>query len=403
MPRHRIYTIIGLAVLLAVVLSWAFRPRPISVDIVYAEIRPLTVSIREQARTRLQDSFEITAPVAAYAPRLNWEVGDRISAGQVLVTLDPMPASVLDPRSRELAEAEVARSAAALRAAEAALESARAAAELAASEYRRMQSLSEGETISARELDRARSDHAQAAAGLKSAKFNVEAARQSLRRARAALVQGSGNDTGNGSGETRLTITAPVAGKVLEVHHESAGIVQPGQLLMEIGDPRSLEIIAEVLTRDAVRLEPGLAVELDRWGGDRLLFGVVRCIEPSGFTKVSALGVEEQRTRVVIDLTSPADHWSRLGDGFRLDARFILWRDAAVLTVPNGALFRHNDGDAVFAVIDGRARIRPVRTGRRGELHTMILDGLDAGQAVIAHPDNEVDDGARVAPFRPFG
>lgn len=400
MPRTRTLWIVGIALAVAGALAWSFRPRPIPVDIVEAQVGPVTVSVREQARTRVKDRFEISAPLTAFAPRLEWDVGDPVAAGDRLLTLQPVPASVLDRRSREAAEAEVARSAAALRTAEATLEAARVSADLAESEYRRLQPLFERGTISASELERARSRHQQARAELRSAESNIDVARQSLRYARAALVQGSGNgDDAPGAFE----IEAPVAGRVLDVAHESAGVVTPGQLLLSIGDPASLEVVAEVLTADAVRLQPGMPVELERWGGDQVLYGEVRRVEPSAFTKVSALGVEEQRTNVVVDLTSPRSEWSRLGHGFRLEARFIVWREPAVLGVPNGALFRREDGWAVFAVSGGRARMTSVTIGRRGELRTRIVDGLEPGQPIIAHPDNEVADGVRVAPFRPLG
>ncbi len=399
MPRKRTLWIVGVSLAVAAALAWSFRPRPVPVDIVEATVAPITVAVREQARTRVKDRFEISAPMTGFAPRLEWEVGDGVRAGDVLLTLQPVPASVLDPRSRETAEAEVARNAAALRAAQAALEAAAAAAELAASEYRRLQPLFERGTISASELDRARSRYHQARAELRSAESNVDVARQGLRYARAALVQG----TGDGAEDPgTFDLQSPVDARILEVVHESAGVVQPGQVLLEIGDPASLEIVVEVLTADAVRLEPGMPVELERWGGDDPLFGEVRRIEPSAFTKISALGVEEQRTNVIVDLTSPPGDWSRLGHGFRLEARFILWRKASALGVPNGAVFGHAGGHAVFVVADQRARLRPIEIGRRGELRTQVLNGLEAGQAVIAHPDNEVADGIRVTPFRPL-
>jgi len=400
MPIKRTLWIAAALLVVVAALWWSFRPRPVPADIVAATVAPVTVSIREQARTRVQDRFEISAPVTGFAPRLEWETGDAVRSGEQLLTLQPVPASVLDARSLEIAEAEVARNAAALRAAEAALESAQAAAELAESEYLRLQALFERGTISASQLDRARSGHQQAHAALRSAESNVDVARQGLRYARAALVQGSGAGAENPGA---FEIVSPVDARVLKVTHESAGVVQPGQVLMEIGDPASLEIVAEVLTADAVRLEPDLAVELERWGGDEPLQGRIRRIEPSAFTKTSALGVEEQRTNVVIDLTSPPERWARLGHGYRLEARFILWREPSVLGVPNGAVFRHGDEHAVFAVIDGRARLRPIVAGRRGEFRTTVLEGLEVGEAVIDHPDNEIQDGIRVAPFRTAG
>jgi len=384
------------AAAVAGLLVWSFRPQPVPVDIVEASIGPVTVSIRELARTRVQDQFEISAPVAGFAPRLEWEAGDVVTAGQLLLELRPLPASVLDPRTREGAEAEVARARATVAAAEAALESARSRARLAERELERLVPLFDRGTISESQLDRARAEHTQALADLRSAESNVGVARQGLRYARAALLQGSESD----ESVDRFAIESPIDGRILAVLHESAGVVQPGQPLLRIGDPSSLEIVAEVLTDDAVRMTPGMPVELERWGGDSALFGEVRRIEPSAFTKVSALGVEEQRTQVIIDLISPRTQWSALGHGYRMEARFIVWRAPATLKVPNGAVFNTGDGTAVFVVLNGRARIQAVEIGRRGERHTQVVSGLEPGQFVIAHPDNEIIDGARVVAFQ---
>jgi len=187
---------------------------------------------------------------------------------------------------------------------------------------------------------------------------------------------------------------------VLRVLHESAGIVASGRVLLEVGDPRRLEVEVEVLSRDAVRIEPGGRVRFERWGGDRVLEGRVRTVEPTGFTKVSALGVEEQRVRVIADIGSPPEAWQKLGDGYRVEAGFIVWEDDDALTVPASALFRRDDGWAVFVVEDGRARLRPVETGPGSGLLTAVRQGLEAGETVIVHPGDEVEDGARVQSFR---
>ncbi|NKI34085.1 HlyD family efflux transporter periplasmic adaptor subunit [Wenzhouxiangella sp. XN79A] len=392
-------TLLAAAVVIAVVLllTLSFRPQPVPVDIVRAEAATVIDSVRERARTRVKDRFVVSAPVAGFALRIDWDVGDRVEAGQELLRLQPAPSSVLDRRSLEAARAEVARAEAAVAATEAGLEAARATAELTEQEFLRLEPLFERGTISANQLDRARAARREAEAHLRSAEFDVEVARQGLRHARAALLQGETN----GDDELEaFRVLAPVAGRVLAVLHESAGVVQPGEPLLELGDPASLEIVAEVLTADAVRLSPGLPVDLERWGGDAPLAGEVRVIEPAAFTKISALGVEEQRTRVLVDLVSPFEAWSALGDGFRVETRFILDRATDVLSVPNGALFRHGGGWAVFAVVDGRAVLRPVELGLRGDLRTVIGSGLQAGDAVIAHPDTEIADGVRVEPFR---
>lgn len=395
-PQRKTIVAALIVIALAVLMTLSFRPQPIPVDIVHAGPATITVSIRERARTRVKDRFVISAPVAGFAPRLGWEVGDRVEAGQELVRLQPVPTSVLDRRSLEAARAEVARAEAAMAAAQAGLEAARAAAELAEREYRRLQPLFERGTISANELDRADAGQREAAASLRSAEFEVEVTRQGLRHARAALVQGQANGD-EVLGDYR--VTAPVTGRVLALLHESAGVVQPGEPLLEIGDPVSLEIVAEVLTADAVRLTPGLTVELERWGGDEPLIGEVRVVEPAAFTKVSALGVEEQRTNVLVELVSPFEEWSALGDGFRIETRFILKRETDIVSVPNGALFRSGDGWALFVVSDGRAERREVDLGTRGDRRTAVTSGLAEGEAVIAHPDTDVADGVAVEAF----
>jgi len=194
-----------------------------------------------------------------------------------------------------------------------------------------------------------------------------------------------------------ITVRAPVAGAVLKIPRKSEGVVAAGQALMEIGDPRALEVEVDVLSADAVRLHPGTKVEFERWGGDGKLLGKVRVVEPVGFTKVSALGVEEQRVWVIVDFTSPEMQWQSLGDGYRVEANFILWEDNNVLRVPASALFRDGEGWALFVVQGGKAVKRKVKVGQRNGLNAQIVSGVDAGDKVIVHPDDQVKDGVRVA------
>jgi HlyD family secretion protein len=189
-----------------------------------------------------------------------------------------------------------------------------------------------------------------------------------------------------------------VAARVLKLLHESEGAVATGQPLLEIGNPETLEVEVDVLSTHAVKIAPGSKVVLDRWGGDQPVQGTVRVVEPSGFTKISALGVEEQRVRIIVDITSPREAWQRLGDGYRVEARFVLWQGEDVLQLPTSALFRHGAGWAVFAVEGGRAHITPVETGQRAGLVTQLLSGLEAGARVVSHPDDMLSDGARVKP-----
>ena len=239
-----------------------------------------------------------------------------------------------------------------------------------------------------------RREPAGAHAEQRSADFAVEVARFELEAAQTALQY---SITGNGeTARETVKLRAPVSSRVLQLHRESEGVVATGEPLLEIGDPQALEVAVDVLSADAVRIRPGTPVEFHRWGGELPLEGVVRRIEPTGFTKVSALGVEEQRVWVIADLTTPQEQWQQLGDGYRVEAHFILWEAQDVLQVPASALFRHADGWAVFAVVSGRARLTAVRTGRNNGLVTQILSGLGEGDTVIVHPDDRIGDGVRV-------
>ena len=245
-------------------------------------------------------------------------------------------------------------------------------------------------------LDTARSAETRARAVQQAAAHSVKVARFELETARAAVA--STSKLQNGGAADVLQVRAPVAGRVLKLLQESEGAVAAGQPLLEIGNPDSLEVEVEVLSTHAVKIAPGSKVILDRWGGEQAVAGRVRVVEPSGFTKISALGVEEQRVRVIVDFTSPREAWQRLGDGYRVEARFVLWEGKDVLQLPTSALFRHGEGWAVFALDGKRARLTPVETGQRAGLATQVLSGLAAGARVVSHPDDTLSDGARVKP-----
>jgi HlyD family secretion protein len=391
----------GLAIVAAVVLlalAWGFWPRPLLIETGEVAQRPLQVTVEEEARTRVKDRYVLFAPVAGSLRRIDLEVGDPVARGSALAVLDPMPSTVLDPRTRAEAEARVRSASSTLLRAESALRQAEAEAELAVEEYRRREELLERQLIPRTEFDQARSRMHALEAARDAAKASVEVARFDLEGASAALRYSAGPE--DGEAMESVPVRSPVDGRVLAVLQESAGVVPAGHPLLEVGDPRRLEIEAEVLSRDAVRIAPGGRVQFERWGGDEILEGEVRTVEPTGFTKVSALGVEEQRVLVIADIRSPPEAWQRLGDGYRVEARFIVWERPDALTVPSSALFRRDDGWAAFVVETGRARLRPVRAGRSSGLMTEIIEGLVAGEQVIVHPDDAVDDGVRVEPFR---
>lgn len=384
------------AVLAAAGLVVGFMPRAQPVDIAEVKRAPLAVTVEEEGKTRVRERYQVTAPVTGYARRSGLEAGDAVAAGQVLAVIEPARAVALDPRARAQAQAQVSAAQAALAVAEGNARAATAAAQLAQQERVRAESLRESNFISAQALDTARSAETRARAVQQAAAHSVRVARFERDTARAAVASTARLQAGGATDV--LQVRAPVAARVLKLQQESEGAVAAGQPLLEIGNPDSLEVEVEVLSTHAVKIAPGSKVILDRWGGERAVAGTVRVVEPSGFTKISALGVEEQRVRVIVDFAAPREAWQRLGDGYRVEARFVLWEGDDVLQVPTSALFRHGVGWAVFAVNDKRARLTPVETGQRAGLATQVLSGIAAGARVVSHPDDKIRDGTRVKP-----
>lgn len=397
MTLHRHWGLGLTALALVAALAWGFMPRPVPVDAAAAGRGPLRVTVEEEGRTRVIDRYVVSAPVAGYVQRIQLRVGDAVVQCQTLAELEPLRSAVLDPRSRAEAEARVAAAQAAVLAAEQTARAAVADAQIAQKDYARRKALFQDGRISREEHDRAEAAARRAEATRRSSAFAVEVARHELEAARTALEYSAAQSAGATVPE-RVAVQSPVAGQVLRIVRESEGVVASGQPLIEIGDPAALEVEIEVLSADAVRIRPGMSVEFSRWGGDGILEGRVRVIEPTGFTKVSALGVEEQRVLVIADITSPPESWSRLGDGYRVEAGFILWEGGDVLQIPASALFRHGDGWAVFTLDTGRARLTPVTVGHSNGFAAQILDGVTAGTPVIVHPSDAIADGVRVTP-----
>ncbi len=391
-PRIGI-TLLVLAI--AAGLVYGFYPRAIVVDAAAAVSGPLAVTIEEEGKTRVMERYVISAPVAGYAQRINLHVGDALQAGQVLAQLEPARSDALDPRSRAQMQAQLNAAQAAVAAAVENARAAEAQATLARQELQRTESLRKVNFVSEQALDRARTEVNRTQAVKQAAQYTVNMTRFELEKVRATLASTAALQSGK-SPET-LSVRAPVAARVLKVVHESEGLVQAGQPLLEIGNPDTLEVEVEVLSTQAVLIGPGSKVLLDRWGGATTLQGAVRVIEPTGFTKISALGVEEQRVRVIVDITSPREVWRRLGDGYRVEARFVIWEGNDVLQIPASALFRYGKDWAVFAVENGRAKIRPVSIGQRAGLVVQVLSGIKAGEQVITHPEDKIKDGGRVA------
>ena len=391
--RRRLLLAFG-AVVLAAFLVYGFWPSAIAVELAEVRRDTLRETVIEEGTTRVIDRFVVSAPVTGFVRRIALNVGDRVKKGQKLAVIDPRRSGALDARSRASATARVAAAAASLKGAKENVVAAEADSRLAATELERVKKLFLEGFVPKGELEAGTAAELRARAVLRSAESSVEVARYALEEARAALKFFDGND--KGASGSSLAIRSPIDGSVLGVLHKSEGAVAEGTPLLSLGNPRSLEVAVDVLSADSIRARPGTPVIFERWGGEESLSGLVRIVEPAGFTKVSALGVEEQRVLVIVDITSPPEMWQRLGDGYSVEAVFILWEGSDVLQVPSSALFRSEGGWAAFIVEDGKARLRAVGTGRRGGLSVEVTTGLEEGDLVISHPDDTLTDNSRV-------
>jgi HlyD family secretion protein len=392
--RWIVIVIITAGVILAIV--YGFMPKPVPVDLVKVSRGPLKVTVEEEGKTRVKDRFVLSAPVAGFMRRIKLDVGDPVQKGETIVELEPLKSNLLDPRSRATAEAAVSSAEAALKVEEERVRAAEADADYARKNLERIKKLFEGGYVAKDALEQAETGAKRAEANLLSAQAAVKVARSELDRARTVLRHSAAEET-RIQGKI-VTIQAPVSGSVLKIYRESEGVVQSGEPLIDIGDPKDLEVKVEVLSADAVRIKPGTPVLFERWGGNSTLSGKVRVVEPAGFTKISSLGVEEQRVLVIVDLTSPDQNEQSLGDGYRLEASFIIWEGKDVLQVPASALFRKQEGWAVFVVKNNKAILREVKVGHRTGLAAEILSGLREGEEVISHPDNSIEEGTRIRP-----
>ena len=391
--KKSIFTLLaGLALIVALV--WAFLPQPVPVEVAEITRGRFEQTIEEDGKTRVRERYVVSAPLAGELQRITLKVGDTVTAGMTLAVIDPSSPALLDVRTeRELTERLGAAEAARLRAA-AAVERARAALDKSRADLERTRKLAGKGFVSASQLEQAELETKISTRELEAAKYAGQAAAHDVAVARAALLHGRGGAAGT-SGR-RWEVRTPVSGHVLKVVQESAATVSAGAPLLEIGEPAELEVVVDVLSTDAVQIKPGAAVRLERWGRAEPLEGRVRRVEPAAYTKVSALGVEEQRVNVVIDLTSPAEKWQALGDGYRMDARIVVTSLDDAVKVPVSALFRAGGEWAVFTVAEGRAARRIVQLARRGGLEAVVSKGLAPGDRVIVYPGDAIKEGLRV-------
>jgi len=386
----------GIPLVLVVLAAIFLVPKPVPADLATVTRGPLRVTLDHEGKTRIRNRFVISAPVAGRVRRVELEPGDPVVAHKTLLaTFDPQSASLLDARSRAEAEAAARAAQASLSGARAELKRAVAESDLAEADLQRTRSLESQSVASRQALDAAEARARSAAEGVQAAQAKVAQTTHELEQARARAESPEAPRRGQGSLPV-IELRSPVDGVVLQRYRQSAAVVPMGEPLLEVADPADLEVIADFLSTDAVQMRPGMPVIIDRWGGGVDLRGRVKRVEPAGFTKISALGVEEQRVYVVVSFEDPRTAWKALGDDFRVEVRVVVWEGSNVLQVPTSSLLRDGARWAVFAVVGGRARRRPVEIGHRTGLEAEVVAGLEQGQTVIAHPSDAVVEGARV-------
>lgn len=384
---------IGIAAVVALI-AYGLQPKPVEVETAAVQRGPLTVYVSEEGKTRIRNRYVISAPVSGQMQRVPFKAGDEITAGETLITsIEPSIAPLLDPRARAQAEARVDAMKAALARAEETLSIARTAAQFAQTNWERVQKIQNTGSVSATDRDNAKLAAETRQMEVQSAEFALKVATYELDQAKAALLQ---FQTPGKEGEVvALEIKSPVSGRVLKVMQESAMVVTPGTAIMEIGDPSDIEIEAEILSRDAVTIQQGAMVSVEQWGGEPVK-ARVRRVEPAAFTKVSALGVEEQRVYVLSDLVEPPQEVQRLGDRYRVEVRVAVWQNDDVLLAPAGAIFREDRNWKAFIIDGGKAKAVPVEAGHSDGRMTEILSGLKAGDEVLVHPPDTVKEDVAV-------
>ena len=382
--KTTVYALFGLAV--AAALVWLLLPDPILVEASRVTAGLLQVTVEEDGETRAHDRFVVSAPVAGRVARIELHEGDAVARDQIVAEIWPLP---LSAREREEQLARIGSAEALAREAAERVQRAQAESDQARRERQRMEQLVAGGFVSKQDAEQAQVDETTKANELEAARFRLRSAQADVRAARAALLA---TDAARG-GRARVPIRSPAAGKVLRIPERSDRVVDAGTPLITIGDPKNLEILIDLISTDAVKVRAGMPVLLEGWGGGQPLRARVRVVEPYGFTKISALGVEEQRVNVIADFVDPP---GQLGDAYRVEAKIIIWSRDDVLKVPVSALFRHGDSWAVFVIGNGRARRRVIQIGQRGSLEAEVVQGLKPGETVIRHPSNDITDGTRV-------
>lgn len=395
MRARPILASLTVAALVGAALAWAFWPRPVEVELASVTRGPMQVEVVDDARTRVREIYQVSSPVNGEVLRIEVHAGDVVEGGKTKVAeVSPIAPSFLDARTRAQLQSLVKSAEAAENLAAAEVVRAKAELDFARADLERARALADKGVIARASFDRAQMVYDTAVAQRDTSQAALKARRYDLEAARSLLL--GPEQSGGNPGRASITLVAPVSGEVLRVLRESESVTLAGVPIMEIGDPRRLEIVADLVSEDAVKVHEGDEAIIADWGGPEPLHARVRRVEPSGFTKISALGVEEQRVNVLLDFTDPPERRPTVADGYRVMVHVIVWRADDVVRVPVSAMFRHGDGWAIFLVRDGRARLTPIRVGHANDDVAEALGGLAAGDQVIAHPSDRVGDGVRV-------
>jgi HlyD family secretion protein len=390
------YIYIAGGLLLVALIAWGLRPQPVAIDLAKVTSGPMRVTVDEEGKTRIKERYTVVAPLTGQMRRIELKPGDVVRPGHTILTvIEPADPALLDARAVASCKARVSSASAAKDQAGQMLNKAKVAADFGEMEFRRTKSSFEGHGTSDQNLKEAEMFMRTKQAELKAAQFAERIAQFEMEQAESTLLQVSpGNSAG--AEPARMSVPSPIAGSVLNVFRESAGLVTAGTALIELGDPKDLEVVVQVLSRDAVQIRLGADAYLEQWGGEKPLRASVRRVEPAGFTKISALGVEEQRVNVLLDFTDPLEMRATLGDNYRVEARIVVWEKDNVVKVPAGALYRHNGDWAVFRAENGIAKEQIIKVGRNNPLEAEVLEGLQPGDQVVMHPGDRVKDRVKV-------
>ncbi|TWT85440.1 putative efflux system component YknX [Posidoniimonas polymericola] len=393
------FLVVGLAVVGG--LAFAFMPEPVDVDMATIGRGSLLVTVDEDGKTRIREKYVVSTPLSGRLLRIDLDPGDSVTADQtVLAVVEPRDPELLDARAIAQAEAREQAAAASLKRVEPVLEQARLRQAQAERDLERYRKLLDSKGVTREEFEKIETSYRAASEELRASRYSQEIAEFELEQAKAALLRTRPSDNPEADDASdngwNFAIRSPIDGRVLRVFQESAAVVTAGASLLELGDPTDLEVEIDVLSSDAVRIEPGARVLLEHWGGESPLEGRVRLVEPAGFTKISTLGVEEQRVNVIVDLVDPPAARQQLGDGFRVEARIVTASAGDALIVPTSALFRSAGEWVVFKIEEGRARQTRVSVGKQNDLQAEVLEGLAESDRVILHPSDRVRDGSEV-------